>query len=464
MTRMKVMKFGGTSVGSAERIASVARLITERQEPTIVVLSAMAGTTNTLVEISRQLVLRHRHEALTMLTRLKHRYEAECRRLFPDPRSYDRNWTIVGETFFFLEQLCYTDNFTLYDEKKILARGELLSTAMMLGHLADLGHQAVGLPALEYMRTDKHAEPDLGYIREHLRAILSKVDPEVRLFITEGYICRNAFGDIDNLQRGGSDYSATLIGSALGAEEIQIWTDIDGMHNNDPRIVEETQPVRSLRFEEAAELAYFGAKILHPTCIVPAQKAGVPVRLLNTLEPHAPGTLISTHTDKDLIKAVAAKDKLSMVRVRSNHQLTPWSFMAKLFGLFEYYGVPIDMIASAELALSLAVESARLSPELIHELEQIGVVSVDSGLTIVCVVGDLEAENTGFEAQILEALKDIPLWMISYGGSDYNMGVLIEEQYKPDALRTLSQHLFERAQSAVGAEEGAEHDEEHKRL
>lgn len=436
------MKFGGTSVGSAERIRSVARLITGGDEPTIVVLSAMAGTTNTLVEIGRQLVLRHRHEALTLLTKLKHKYEYECRLLFTDLRSYDRNWTIVGETFFFLEQLCYTENFTLYDEKKILARGELLSTAMMLGHLADLGYQAVSLPALEYMRTDKNAEPDMPYIREHLTAILAKTPPETMLYITEGYICRNAFGDIDNLQRGGSDYTATLIGAALSVGEIQIWTDIDGMHNNDPRVVEETQPVRSLRFEEAAELAYFGAKILHPTCILPAQKAGVPVRLLNTLEPDAPGTLISTHTDKDLIKAVAAKDNVSMVRIRSNHQLTSWSFMAKIYGIFEHHGVPIDMIASAELALALAVETSRLSAGLIADLEQIGIVSVDRGLTIVCVVGDLEAENTGFEAQILEALKAIPLWMISYGGSDFNMGVLVEEAYKADALKALSHHLF----------------------
>lgn len=436
------MKFGGTSVASAERIRHVADLITQTDEPKIVVLSAMAGTTNTLVEISRQLVLRHRHEAVTLLTKLKRKYELETRLLFPDKTSYDRNWTIVGETFFFLEQICYTENFTLYDEKKILARGELLSTAMMLGYLADRGYRAVGLPALEYMRTDKHAEPDLAYIREHLSAIIAKTPEEVNLYITEGYICRNAFGDVDNLQRGGSDYTATLIGAALQANEIQIWTDIDGMHNNDPRVVDATAPVRSLRFEEAAELAYFGAKILHPTCILPAQSKGIPVRLLNTLEPTAPGTLISNVTDKDKIKAVAAKDDLSMVRVRSNHQQTSWSFVGKVFSVLEHYGVPADMIASAEVALSFAVETVRLSDALIEELEALGIVSIDNNLTIVCVVGDLEAENIGFEAQILEALRDIPLWMISYGGSDYNMGVLIESANKHSALKALSKHLF----------------------
>lgn len=438
------MKFGGTSVASAERIRHVADLITSTDEPKIVVLSAMAGTTNTLVEISRQLVLRHRHEALTLLTKLKRKYEQETQALFTDKASYDRSWTMVNETFFFLEQICYTDHFTLYDEKKILARGELLSTAMMLGHLADRGYKAVGLPALEYMRTDKNAEPDLPYIRTHLEAIMARVGQESSLFITEGYICRNAFGDIDNLQRGGSDYTATLVGAALQVDEIQIWTDIDGMHNNDPRVVDATEPVRSLRFEEAAELAYFGAKILHPTCIVPAHAAGIPVRLLNTLAPEAPGTLISNVTDKDQIKAVAAKDDLSMVRVRSNHQMTSWSFVGRVYATLEHYGVPVDMIASAEVALSFAVETARLSPQLIADLRLLGEVSVDDGLTIVCVVGDLEAENVGFEAQILEAMRDIPLWMISYGGSDYNMGVLIESTNKRDALKALSQHLFGR--------------------
>lgn len=436
------MKFGGTSVASAERIRHVADLITANESPKIVVLSAMAGTTNTLVEISRQLVLRHRHEALTLLSKLKRKYEEETRLLFPNKAAYDRNWTIVGETFFYLEQVCYTENFTLYDEKKILARGELLSTAMMLGHLADRGISAHGLPALEYMRTDKNAEPDLTYIRDHIRMYLDKAPSDVKLFITEGYICRNAFGDVDNLQRGGSDYTATLIGAALIADEIQIWTDIDGMHNNDPRVVDSTQPVRNLLFEEAAELAYFGAKILHPTCILPAQAEGIPVRLLNTLSPEAPGTLISTATDKDKIKAVAAKDDLAMIRVRSNNQQTAWSFVGKVFSLMEHYGIPVDMIASSALALSFAVEDSRISPELIEGLQALGVVSIDRDLTIVCVVGDLEAENIGFEAQILEALRDIPLWMISYGGSDYNMSVLIESQYKQQALKTLSNHLF----------------------
>ncbi|WP_299320602.1 aspartate kinase [uncultured Porphyromonas sp.] len=439
---MKVMKFGGTSVASAERIAHVADLITATDEVKIVVLSAMAGTTNALVEIGHQLMAHHQHEALTILTKLKHKYEAETRLLFPNPQSYDKAWTLVNETFFFLEQMCYAESFTLFDEKKILARGELLSTAMMLRHLADRGVQAIGLPALEYMRTDKQAEPDEGYIRTHLEELISRAPEGTRLFITEGYICRNAFGDIDNLQRGGSDYTATLVGSVLHADEIQIWTDIDGMHNNDPRYVDATRPVRRLHFEEASELAYFGAKILHPTCIQPAKRHGIPVRLLNTMEPSAPGTLISMDTDKDMIKAVSAKDNITMVRIRSSHQLSHWSFIGKVFSVFEHHCIPIDMIASTETSISLTIERSQLPSEVRRGLEQLGTVEEERELTIICVVGDMEWENIGFEAQILKALEEIPVRMISYGGSDYNLSLLVSAADKRRTLLALSRQLF----------------------
>ena len=436
------MKFGGTSVASAERIQHVANLITATDEPKIVVLSAMAGTTNALVEIGHQLMAHHRHEALTILTKLKHKYESETRKLFPDTKSYDKAWTLVNETFFFLEQICYAESFTLFDEKKILARGELLSTAMMLRHLSDRGIQAVGLPALEYMRTDKQAEPDEAFIEEHLKGLIKLAPEGTHLFITEGYICRNAFGDIDNLQRGGSDYTATLIGAALAVDEILIWTDIDGMHNNDPRFVDATSPVRRLHFEEASELAYFGAKILHPTCIQPAKRRSIPVRLLNTLAPEAPGTLISLDTDKDMIKAVAAKDNITMLRIRSNHQLSHWCFIGKVFSLFEHHCIPIDMVASTEASISLTFERPSLPDELRIGLLQLGSIEVEHGLTIVCIVGDLEWENIGFEAQILNALREVPIRMISYGGSDYNLTVLVEAKDKQRTLLALSNHLF----------------------
>lgn len=439
------MKFGGTSVASAERIQHVANLITATDEPKIVVLSAMAGTTNALVEIGHQLMAHHRHEALTILTKLKHKYESETRKLFPDTKSYDKAWTLVNETFFFLEQICYAESFTLFDEKKILARGELLSTAMMLRHLSDRGIHAVGLPALEYMRTDKQAEPDEAFIEEHLKGLIKLAPEGTHLFITEGYICRNAFGDIDNLQRGGSDYTATLIGAALAVDEIQIWTDIDGMHNNDPRFVDATSPVRRLHFEEASELAYFGAKILHPTCIQPAKRRSIPVRLLNTLAPEAPGTLISLDTDKDMIKAVAAKDNITMLRIRSNHQLSHWCFIGKVFSLFEHHCIPIDMVASTEASISLTFERSSLPDELRIGLLQLGSIEVEHGLTIVCIVGDLEWENIGFEAQILNALREVPIRMISYGGSDYNLTVLVEAKDKQRTLLALSNHLFSSA-------------------
>ena len=429
-------------MASAERIAHVADLITATDEVKIVVLSAMAGTTNALVEIGHQLMAHHQHEALTILTKLKHKYEAETRLLFPNPQSYDKAWTLVNETFFFLEQMCYAESFTLFDEKKILARGELLSTAMMLRHLADRGVQAIGLPALEYMRTDKQAEPDEDYIRTHLEELISRAPEGTRLFITEGYICRNAFGDIDNLQRGGSDYTATLVGSVLRADEIQIWTDIDGMHNNDPRYVDATRPVRRLHFEEASELAYFGAKILHPTCIQPAKRHGIPVRLLNTMEPSAPGTLISMDTDKDMIKAVSAKDNITMVRVRSSHQLSHWSFIGKVFSVFEHHCIPIDMIASTETSISLTIERSQLPSEVRRGLEQLGTVEEERELTIICVVGDMEWENIGFEAQILKALEEIPVRMISYGGSDYNLSLLVSAADKRRTLLALSCQLF----------------------
>ena len=429
-------------MASAERISHVADLITATDEVKIVVLSAMAGTTNALVEIGHQLMAHHQHEALTILTKLKHKYEAETRLLFPNPQSYDKAWTLVNETFFFLEQICYAESFTLFDEKKILARGELLSTAMMLRHLTDRGVQAIGLPALEYMRTDKQAEPDEGYIRTHLEELISRAPEGTRLFITEGYICRNAFGDIDNLQRGGSDYTATLVGSVLRADEIQIWTDIDGMHNNDPRYVDATRPVRRLHFEEASELAYFGAKILHPTCIQPAKRHGIPVRLLNTMEPSAPGTLISMDTDKDMIKAVSAKDNITMVRVRSSHQLSHWSFIGKVFSVFEHHCIPIDMIASTETSISLTIERSQLPSEVRRGLEQLGTVEEERELTIICVVGDMEWENIGFEAQILKALEEIPVRMISYGGSDYNLSLLVSAADKRRTLLALSRQLF----------------------
>lgn len=333
------------------------------------------------------------------------------------------------------------DIFTLFEEKVILAQGEIISTNMVTNYLCEQGINAVLLPALEFMRTDKNSEPDLTYIREKL-ALQLEANPGYEIYITQGYICRNAYGEIDNLQRGGSDYTASLIGAAVNASEIQIWTDIDGMHDNDPRIVEKTSPVRQLHFEEAAELAYFGAKILHPTCVQPAKYANIPVRLLNTMEPSAPGTLISNETEKGKIKAVAAKDNITAIKIKSSRMLLTHGFLRKVFEIFESYQTAIDMVCTSEVGVSMSIDNTKHLNEIVDDLKKYGTVTVDQDMCIVCVVGDLEWENVGFESKALQAMKEVPVRMISYGGSNYNISFLIREEDKKRALQSLSDVLF----------------------
>ena len=317
----------------------------------------------------------------------------------------------------------------------------MISTGMMNLYLNECGVNSVLIPALDYMRTDKNAEPDPVYIKEHLQKLLDEHN-EADLFITQGYICRNAYGEIDNLQRGGSDYSASLIGAAINAEEIQIWTDIDGMHNNDPRYVEGTSPVRQLNFEEAAELAYFGAKILHPTCILPAKLNNIPVRLLNTMQPEAPGTLISNAMEKGRIKAVAAKDNIISIKIKSGRMLLATGFLRKVFETFENYQTPIDMVTTSEVGVSVTIDNRKHLDEIVDDLKKYGTVTVDEDMVIVCVVGDLEWDNIGFEARIVQAMKDVPVRMISYGGSNFNVSLLVKAADKRRALQALSDHLF----------------------
>ena len=333
------------------------------------------------------------------------------------------------------------DLFTLFEEKVVLAQGELISTGMMNLFLNECGVNSVLLPALDYMRTDKNAEPDPLYIKEKLSKMLEQ-HTDAQLFITQGYICRNAYGEIDNLQRGGSDYSASLVGAAINSEEIQIWTDIDGMHNNDPRVVDKTAPVRNLHFEEAAELAYFGAKILHPTCILPAKLNNIPVRLLNTMQPEAPGTLISNKTEKGKIKAVAAKDNIIAIKIKSGRMLLAHGFLRKVFEIFESYQTPIDMVTTSEVGVSVTIDNRKHLEEIVDDLKKYGTVTVDTDMVIVCVVGDMQWDNVGFEANIISSLKDIPVRMISYGGSNYNVSLLVKAEDKKRSLQALSDHLF----------------------
>lgn len=438
---MKVLKFGGTSVGSAQRIKEVAGLVTSRGK-NIVVLSAMSGTTNTLVEISEYLYKKNVDGAKETVNHLEAKYIRTIDELYANDESKEAALKEVKGCFNYIRSFT-KDIFTLFEEKEILAQGELMSTAMMNIYLREQGVNSVLLSALDFMRTDKNAEPDTQYIRQKLNALIEKHE-DADLYITQGYICRNAYGEIDNLQRGGSDYTASLIGAAINADEIEIWTDIDGMHNNDPRFVEGTQPVKELHFEEAAELAYFGAKILHPTCILPAKLNNIPVRLLNTMQPEAHGTLIHNIQDPHTIKAVAAKDNITAIKIKSGRMLLAYGFLRKVFEVFETHQTPIDMIATSEVGVSLTIDNERNLSQILDDLRKFGTVTIDRDMVIICVVGDLEWQNRGFEAEALDALKDIPVRMISYGGSNYNISFLVRKEDKVKALNLLSDRLFKK--------------------
>ena len=436
---MKVLKFGGTSVGSPERMKGVAKLINDGEQK-IVVLSAMSGTTNTLVEISDYLYKKNPEGANEIINSLESKYKKHVDELYSTEEFKQKTLEFIKAQFNYIRSFT-KDIFTLFEEKVILAQGELISTNMVTNYLLEQGVNAVLLPALEFMRTDKNAEPDPTYIKNKLAAQL-ELHPGADIYITQGFICRNAYGEVDNLQRGGSDYSASLIGAAVGADEIQIWTDIDGMHDNDPRIVEKTSPVRQLHFEEAAELAYFGAKILHPTCIQPAKYANIPVRLLNTMDPTAPGTLISNDTEKGKIKAVAAKDNITAIKIKSSRMLLAHGFLRKVFEIFETYKTSIDMICTSEVGVSVSIDDKTNLSAILNELKKFGTVKVDENMCIVCVVGDLDWQNVGFESVAAEAMKEIPVRMISYGGSNHNISFLISSDDKKRALQSLSNHLF----------------------
>ena len=435
---MKVLKFGGTSVGSAQRMKEVAKLITDGEQK-IVVLSAMSGTTNTLVEISDYLYKKNPEGANEIINKLESKYKQHVDELFATQEYKQKGLEVIKSHFDYIRS--YTkDLFTLFEEKVVLAQGELISTAMVNFYLQECGVKSVLLPALEFMRTDKNAEPDPVYIKDKLRAQLD-LYPDTEIYITQGFICRNAYGEIDNLKRGGSDYSAALVGAAIKAEEIQIWTDIDGFHNNDPRIVEGTKAIRHLSFDEAAELAYFGAKILHPSSVQPAKKENIPVRLKNTLCPDDEGTLITEDSPAKNVKAVAAKSGITAIKIKSTNMLLAYGFLRKVFEVFEAWKTPIDMIATSEVAVSLTIDCTEHLEEILKDLEKYGTIEVDRNMAIVCIVGDFSAGKSGLGAQVLKALEEVPLRMISYGGSAHNISVLVKEEDKKKAMTDLSHKL-----------------------
>lgn len=436
---MKVLKFGGTSVGSPERMKKLLDIVNpaERQ---IVVLSAVSGTTNSLVEIGQAYLAGDKKKAAELINILKQKYEVFIKELFANPEYLEQGKEVIDYHFDLLSNLS-NDLFTPIEDKVVLAQGELLSTTLYHVYLKEIGVPSALLPALDFMKIDEDNEPIVDYITEHITPLLDGASQN-NLFITQGYICRNSFGEIDNLRRGGSDYTASLIGAGIRSEEVQIWTDIDGMHNNDPRIVKGTTPIAQLSFDEAAELAYFGAKILHPQSVFPAQKYKIPVRLLNTMDPKALGTLITYESEKDRIKSIAAKDGITAIKIQSSRMLLAHGFLRRVFEVFERYRTSIDMITTSEVAVSVTIDDITYLGDITRELSSYGTVEVDVNHTIVCVVGDFGAEKHGYAARVLESLKHIPIRMISYGGSDHNLSLLVKTEDKIEALRSLHNRLF----------------------
>ena len=436
---MKVMKFGGTSVGSAQRMKNMVELI-PCENKTIVVLSAMSGTTNSLLSIGKSIRDGLYIKALEQVEELEKKYLNTVEDLLSNKESKIEGITYITTEFNNIRNIL-SKPFHEKEEKELVAFGERLSTQLVFLYMLELKKSVILLDATEFMKLNQNEEPDEQYIKIHLGRVLDNY-PNYNIYLTQGFICRNHNGDIDNLKRGGSDYSASLIGASCGAEEIQIWTDIDGMHNNDPRFVNNTTPVSELHFDEAAELAYFGAKILHPTCVLPAKYANIPVRLLNTLEPAAPGTVIFNTEPSRTIKAVAAKDDITAIKIKSSHMLLAYGFLCKIFEIFEKFRTPIDMITTSEVGVSVTIDSDKFLEEIITELNEWGDVTVESDMVIICVVGDLEWHNRGFGAQVVSALREIPVRMISYGGSNYNISLLIRKEDKVRALNLLSENLF----------------------
>ena len=433
------MKFGGTSVGNHDRMKALIPLINDNERK-IVVLSAMAGTTNSLVEITDLLYADNINEASVKNNKLRSQYHQVVEELFATEDSKKAGHDLIDSHFEYIRNFTLRV-FTKLQEKAILAQGELISTSLFHLLLQEKNIQSILLPALSFMRIDKDGEPDSFYIEENIEREL-KSFPTENIIITQGFICRNAYGEIDNLKRGGSDFTASLIGAAVNAAEIQIWTDINGFHNNDPRFVENTKVIRELSFDEAAELAYFGAKILHPSSVNPAREKNIPVRLKNTMEPEDKGTLITSSSILQDYKAVAAKDGISVLRIRSDRMLMAYGFLRKVFEIFEAYRTPIDMITTSEVAVSITIDNPEFIKQIAKDLNELGTVEVEENQTIICVVGDFRTERTGSAPEIFEALNTIPLKMISYGGSPNSLSLLIDTSNKIEALRLLSKHLF----------------------
>ncbi|MFT3994625.1 MAG: aspartate kinase [Dysgonomonas sp.] len=436
---MKVLKFGSASIATSDRIKSVAEIV-KKGRNNIIVLSSMRGTAESLSEISDYLYKKNQEGATEIINKLEMFYLTQVSSLFDQSDFKQQAIELIGNKISYIRSFT-KDLFTLFEERVVMAQGELISSELFTLYLKQLGLKVVLLPALDFMRTDKNSSPDSLYIKDKLTALL-KANEGADLYVTQGYICRNAYGEIDDLHRGGSDYTASLIGAAIEAEEIQIWADVDVMQNNDPRYVKETAPIHRLNFDEAAELAYFGAKILHPTCISPAKLANIKVRLKNTHNSDDEGTLISNETDEQTIKAVAAKENITAIKIKSGRMLLAHGFLRRVFEVFEQYQTPIDMLATSEIGVSLTIDNDKNIEHILNDLKKYGMVSVDEDMVIISVVGDLDMENANLAAKILDAVKDIPVRMVSYGGSKYNFSFLIPRKNKEYTLQILNEKLF----------------------
>lgn len=437
---MKVMKFGGTSVGKPERMHHIAGLVSDQKEPVIVVLSALSGTTNALVEIGEAIARGDRNGAKQSIDKLEAHYQAFVKDLVKSESSLAKANAIIAEHFEFLN-IILKISFSEALSKDILAQGELLSTKLFCTYLEEQGKDYLLLPALEFMSIDHYDEPQIGSIKVKLTQLLQQ-HKDTKIFVTQGYICRNARGEVDNLKRGGSDYSASLIAAAIGASVCEIWTDIDGMHNNDPRVVKKTVPIEQMSFDEAAELAYFGAKILHPASIWPAQTYKIPVRLLNTMQPEARGTLITEEAGSVGVKAVAAKDNIIAIRIKSSRMLLAYGFLRKIFEVFEKYRTPIDMITTSEVAVTLTIDSDLHLKEILKELEPFGTTEVDKNQVIISVVGNEISQTEDIIKKLFGSIVHIPVRMVSYGGSPHNISLLTDAGHKVQILQQLNKGMF----------------------
>lgn len=437
---MLVLKFGGTSVGKPERMKKIADLVTSTPGQKIVVLSALSGTTNALVTLGEFLMQGNLSSAEKEIATLEKHYQQFISELYSTENFKAIGQEIVSRFFIFIRLLA-AGQFDDKSFRELLAQGELISTELFYQHLQERKISARLLPALHFMSINENEEPELEKIAQRLKPLLNSLN-HIDMIITQGYICRNHRNEIDNLKRGGSDYTASLMGAAIGAEEIQIWTDIDGMHNNDPRVVKKTFPISELTFDEASELAYFGAKILHPSTIVPAQKYNVPVRLKNTIDEKAPGTLISNKETESIFKAVAAKDDITAIKIKSSRMLMAYGFLRKVFEIFEQYKTPIDMISTSEVAVSLTIDTSTHLEKIVDELTAFGNVEIDKNQTIVCIVGHKIGKQQGVLDKIFGCLSEIPIRMVSVGGSNNNISILVETRFKETVLTRLNEGIF----------------------